>query len=129
MSELDAAPFSVALEQAEQANLLGLLIQGLLGDNLARAGCRRRVRSLQGRTVFVGAGQMGVTLRFDEGGVTIATGSSGRPEASVRGSMTALLGMVTGQSGLVWPVLSGKVKIRGNPFLLLRMLPLIRVGG
>jgi hypothetical protein len=105
-------------------NLLGLLIRGLLASNLADPVLYARARTLRG-DVRVDAGTMAVTLRFDGAGVVIAPVGSERPRARVRGSMSALLGMVAGK-GIVAPVLTGAVRIGGNPFMLLRMLPLIQ---
>ena len=84
----------------------------------------RRVRGLRG-DIEVGAGDMAVTLRFSEGTLTIISGTVEKPRARVAGDMSALLGIVGG-GGLVGPVLSGAVRIGGNPFVLLKLLPLMK---
>jgi len=128
VSEAGFAPFPIVLDSPEQMNLLGLLMKGLLEENLSRPGRLAGVRKLRG-DVLVQAGQMSVTLRFGDDGLLVVAGRVGRPRATVRGGMTALLGVVTRQGGLVRPVLAGRVKVSGNLLLLLRMLPLIRVAG
>ena len=122
----EQAPPGVEFDQPERMCLLGLLMKGVLEGNLAQPDKAHGARKLRG-DVFVQAGRMEVTLRFREGGVLIRNEASRAPRARVRGSMQALLGMVTG-GGLVWPVLSGQVRVRSNPFFLLAILPLIRVG-
>lgn len=115
---------TVRVDQPERMNILGLLMQGLLTETLKQAPNSRKAGRMRG-DVFVQAGQMGVTLRFDGSGIVIIKGASDRPRARVRGGMTDLLAMVTG-AGVIAPVLAGRVRISGNPFFLLRMLPLIQ---
>jgi hypothetical protein len=114
----------VRIDQPETMNLMGLLMKGLIEGNLERPGVAERLARMKGEA-YVQAGEMGVTLRFEEGGVVILRGAVGRPRASVRASMLDLLGVVTG-AGMIRPVLSRRVRIRGNPLVLLRMLPLIQ---
>lgn len=114
----------VRLEEPEKMSILGLLMQGLLSNNLADEGKYARACSMKG-DILVQAAKMSVTLRFDDGVLTIICGDAGRARAKVAGSMGSLLGVVTGD-GVVGPFLSGKLKIGGNPFVLLKMLPLIQ---
>lgn len=114
----------VVVVDPPRMNLLGLLMRGLLASNLADPVLYARARALCG-DVRVEAGTMAVTLRFDGKRIVITLSGDGRPRARVRGSMSALLGMVAG-NGIVAPVLTRAVRIGGNPFMLLRMLPLIQ---
>jgi hypothetical protein len=117
-------PFPVVVEAPEHMNLIGLMMRGLLEENLAKPRSRARARGLRG-AVRVQAGGMAVVLDFDAGGLTIRMPREGeRYRARVRGGMTDLLGVVNGR--LFGPVLSARVRIGGNPFFLLGMLPLIR---
>ena len=105
-------------------NLIGLMMRGLLEENLAKPHNRKKAAGLRG-AVRVQAGDMVVVLDFHPDGLRIRLPSEGdRFRARVRGGMTDLLGVVNGR--LVGPVLSGGVRIGGNPFFLLGMLPLIR---
>lgn len=114
----------VRLEEPEKMSILGLLMQGLLSNNLADEGKYARACSMSG-DILVQAAKMSVTLRFADGVLTIIRGDAGQARAKVAGSMGSLLGVVTGD-GVVRPFLSGKLKIGGNPFVLLKMLPLIQ---
>jgi len=116
--------FAVTVQDPETMNLLGLLMKGTLETNLQLPGNATRAAKLKG-DVFVRAGGMSVTLRFSKEGISVIKGATEKPRARVGGGMVALLGVVVG-SGMVWPVLSGKIRIGGNPFMLLKMLPLIR---
>ncbi|MCC6525339.1 MAG: SCP2 sterol-binding domain-containing protein [Polyangiaceae bacterium] len=113
----------VILHEPERMNLLGLLMRGLLAANLEDPELRARALRLRAG-IHVRAGDMHVTLRFAEDGVHITAGAEAS-NARVSGDMKALLGVVTG-AGMIGPVLRGRVRIGGNPFLLLRVLPLIR---
>ncbi|MBI4952448.1 MAG: SCP2 sterol-binding domain-containing protein [Myxococcales bacterium] len=113
----------VILHEPERMNLLGLLMRGLLAANLEEPALRARALGLRA-SIHVRAGDMHVTLRFAEDGVHISAGAEAS-NARVSGDMKALLGVVTG-AGMIGPVLRGRVRIGGNPFLLLRVLPLIR---
>lgn len=114
----------VVIENPETMNLLGLLMKGMLEINLSDERLYKRACGLQG-DIRVQAGEMAVTLRFDGQGLRILREADQRPRASVSGSMSALLGVVV-RERLVRSVLTGAVRIWGNPFMLLKVLPLIR---
>ncbi|MBI5528266.1 MAG: hypothetical protein HY897_18185 [Deltaproteobacteria bacterium] len=114
----------VVVDQPESMNLLGLLMKGLLAKNLSDDDLFYRARAAK-TDVLVQAGEMKVTLRLGEGGITILRGDAGSAGASVAGDMKTLLGVVA-EGKMVAPFLSGRLKIGGNPLVLLRMLPMIR---
>jgi hypothetical protein len=112
------------LENAERQSLLGLLVHSVIAANLADDGVARRVAGLTGE-VEVAAGDMTITLDFRDGRVAVRPGPAQAPRARVRGDMAALLGVVLG-GGLVGPFLAGAIRIGGNPFVLLKLLPLLK---
>ncbi len=118
------APVTVELVAPEQANLLGVMLQGLIARNLDRPALATRARRLRG-DIAVQAGRMRITLRFTGEAVRILADPAGKPRARVSGDMTALLALAAG-GPIVAPVLRRAVCIGGNPFFLLRALPLIR---
>jgi len=114
----------VVVDQPETMNLLGLLMKGLLARNLADDGLFHRARAMK-TDVLVQAGEMKVSLRLGEGGITIIRGDTGRSGASVAGDMKTLLDVVA-EGKMIAPFLAGRLRIGGNPLVLLRMLPMIR---
>ena len=76
-------------------------------------------------TVLVGASKMKVTMDFTGEDLVMSVGKKGKPGARVAGSMDTLLGVALGK-GMVGPVLSGKLKIGGKAWRLLRMLKLMK---
>lgn len=117
----------VRLQDPEHANVLCLLMQGLLKAQLADEGIAARVRKMSG-AVSMRAGLMWATLVFDGQGIEVVSGKVDDRKASVEGEMDTLVGVVTG-AGMVGPFLAGKIKIGGNPFFLLKMLPIIMAKG
>jgi hypothetical protein len=114
----------VEIDAPARANLMVLLMHGILERNLQIPDKAARARRLRG-DIRVKAGRMTATLSFHGGGVILYSGvRERRPRASVRGDMVTLLGVVTGH-GVVVPFLRGRVGIGGNPFVLLSVLPLI----
>ena len=121
---MSETPFPVVVTDPEHMNLIGLMMRGLLVENLAKPPNRKKAEGLRG-AVRVQAGGMAVVLDFTSEGLEIRMPAGGdRYRARVSGGMTDLLGVVNGR--LFGPVLSARVRVGGNPFFLLGMLPLIR---
>lgn len=106
-------------------NLLGLILHSILERNLEQRAEPAWMHK-RSRTLHVKAGQMEVTVLLTPEGIRIERGRRGKANASVSGNMKAFLKVATRQA-LIRPVLAGAVKIGGNPFLVLRILPLLRV--
>ncbi len=113
----------VTVKDPENMNLLGLLMKGFFENRLQNETVARKARDLHG-AYHITAGQMDVTLVFEEGSIAIEKGRSRTPLASIKGPMDSLLGMITGK-GYIWPVMSFKVRIGGNPLALLPLLPVM----
>ena len=117
----------VQVEDAEHMNLLGLLLHGFLDQQLASRRLANKARRLRG-DFGVRVGDMAVTLSFAPDTVTIRNGLSGRLLATVRGPMNEMIPLVTGGGGMVpamIAVLEGRIGISGNPFALLKLMPLL----
>ncbi len=84
-----------------------------------------RVRRLEGKLGVI-AGRMSLTLEFDRSSVAVTRGLNDPLKATIRGSLSALLGVSLGQ-GIVGSFLSGDIGLSGNPFFALKTLPLFRV--
>ena len=117
-------PVPVVVDNPEHMNLIGLMMRGLLEENLAKPQNRKKADGIRG-AVRVQAGDMAVVLDFGAEALRIRMPAEGdKYKARVSGGMTELLGVVNGK--LFGPVLTARVRIGGNPFFLLGMLPLIR---
>lgn len=105
--------------------LLALLLRGVLEDRLSSDGGQARARNVQG-TVAITAGGMKVAVRFDASGVTISS-EVAATDAQVEGELPALLDLVAG-GNVMRPVVTRKIRVRGNLVLLLRVLSVLRSG-
>lgn len=109
----------------DSLNLLGLMLGGILEENIASPRGSDLVRKLRG-AVGVTAGKMQITLRFHEDGITVVRGIEPGTRARVKGSLDGLLQVSLGR-GAVRSFLAGEVSFSGNPLFVLKMLPLLRV--
>jgi len=115
----------VVLDQPETMNLLGLILKSILEGNLELEKKARKAAKINGK-IGVQAGEMKITLHCDAGQFKIVRGHGDKSNARVRGGLKPFLEIALG-GGLVQPVIDGDVRIGGNPFLLLKLIPLLRV--
>ena len=113
----------VTIDDPPRMNLLGLLLANIIQRNLTDEAKLKRFQSMSG-ALEVHAGQMCVTLLFKDGGMKVSRDTVDSPRATVSGSMNALLGLALG-GGMVLPWLAGRIKTRGNLFMLLKLKPLL----
>lgn len=113
----------VIINDPPTMNLLGLLLGNIIERNLAHEAKLRKFQKLSG-ALEVHAGEMCVTLTFADDKMTVSRGPADKPKATVSGAMDALLGMALG-GGMVLPWLAGRIKTRGNLFMLLALKPLL----
>jgi hypothetical protein len=110
-----------------EMNLLGYILRTLIERNLQTEKGVRALSKMKG-TVLVGASKMRVTLDFSSDDLEVEVGARGKPDVRVLGSMDALLGVSLGK-GMIWPVLTRRLKVGGKFWRLLRMLPLLKAEG
>jgi hypothetical protein len=114
------------LEDPPQANLVSLFLKGLLEQNLGQPRLAHKAKKMVGQ-FLIRAGQMEVTLRFEGGVVRIISGSTSTPpSAHVEASLEDLIAMVV-QGKMVTPVLLRRIRVGGNLWRLLKLLPLMRI--
>ena len=113
------------IERRDEMSLLGLMLGEVIAANLGQPRGAALAQKLRG-AVAVRAGGMAVTIRFDRGRVTVARGLDPRVTARVKGSLDALLQVALGR-GAIKSFLAGEIGFGGNPFFLLKALPLLRV--
>jgi hypothetical protein len=114
----------VQLDDPAKMNLLGLFVRDVVNRNLARPEGAARARGLRGRLVLR-AGRMAVTLHLEGERLRLERGAAAQPTAEVRGDLATYLALSLGHSPIL-AFLRGQVQVRGNVWLLLRTLPLLR---
>jgi hypothetical protein len=115
----------LVVHDIERMSLLGLMLAGVIRNNLATAQGAAVARRLKG-SLGVTAGRMKITLRFAPDGVHLTRGHEMDLTARVRGSLDGLLQVSLGR-GPIKAFLAGEVSFSGNPFFVLKVLPLMRV--
>jgi hypothetical protein len=117
----------VVFKTPGEMNLLGYILRGLVERNLETPKGARAFSKMKG-TVLVGASRMKVTLDFSGEDLVVEVGGQGKADVRVQGSMDSLLGVSLGK-GMIWPVLTRRLKVGGKVWRLLRMLPLLKAEG
>ncbi len=107
-----------------EMNLLGHFLRSLIERNLQTERGTRALGNLKG-TVLVGASKMRVTLEFGPDRLVIHLGDQGSPDAQVMASLETLLRVALGR-GMLGPLLSGQIQVRGKVW---RLLPLLQLLG
>jgi hypothetical protein len=116
----------VVIDDPPRMNLLGLILGDIVQRGLERPENQRRFARLVPASVVVRAGEMAVTLRFEEQRLVVQRGAAERPRAQVAGALDELMALSLG-GGMVGPWLAGRLKTRGSLLLLLRLRPLLQV--
>jgi hypothetical protein len=93
--------------------LLALVLARLLRHRLEDPRARRHARRVSGDVAVIASG-MRVTLRFEDGHIVVHSGApTGRPRASLRGKLHALVAAANGR-GLLRSLLCGDLRFWGG---------------
>lgn len=114
----------VVFRTPQEMNLLGYFLRSALRRSAGSLDADRLLRALDARVLIETAG-MQVTLVLAPGRMEIARGELAPVNARVSGSMTAFLGALR-TGNFVFPVLLGRVRVRGRLAVLFALLRLFR---
>ena len=122
----ETTPCKVVYGDEDRTNLLGLIIGDVIQRSLADPEQRKRCGNLKG-DVELHAGKMAVNLSFRGDEVVVSRNrlTKGKPKARVTGDLHSFSQVALGRK-LFGPYLKGRVKVAGNVYFLLKMLPLLR---
>ena len=113
----------VKVKEGEELNGLGFVLKDLMDRNLANPKKYKAVKNMKGRVVIKESGTgVAITLSFREGEIEIQNGAVDKPSAYMEASFDNLAGISSGQIGPPRALLTGKAKVRGNLFKLLKIL-------
>lgn len=122
---LEGSSRRVEVADPERMHLLGLMLASVLSRRLEDARAAANARKIKKPVVII-AGEMVVSLHFEEGRVAVRREPPAeRVGARIEGTLMALLDVALGQKRLRH-VLLGRIRVRGSPLVLLRMLALLR---
>jgi hypothetical protein len=117
----------VRIDDAAHMNLLGLLLAGFLQKQFTHPKLARKAKKMRG-AFGVQAGRMAITITFAPDGVHVSKGFAKKTRARISGSMQEMVALVAGSGSTIAAiiaVLEGRLGIRGNPFALLGLLPIM----
>ncbi|MFQ5708755.1 MAG: SCP2 sterol-binding domain-containing protein [bacterium] len=114
----------VDFSEPERMNLVGYFIRDLLRNNLSNTRHQVLARRLHGAFLFDASG-MEITLDFRGDSIAIHQGGRGKITATVRGDLSTLLDIALGENYLKY-LLTGRIKLSGNLFKLLKLIRILR---
>lgn len=106
-------------------NLVAYFLRDLLRNNLASPDTQKLARRINGAILFDASGML-TTLVFRDQIIELQPGNSTKNAATIKGDLSALLEVALGANYLKFLV-SGKIKISGNIFTLLKLMRLMQV--
>ena len=115
----------VVLDHPETMNMLGLIMKMILERNLQDPDMAATASQTKGN-LRLGAGPMKATLSFEGQRLVIKRDWETRSRAKCAASLDTFLRIGLGGNPVI-PFLQGKVKIGGNIFWLLILMPLFQV--
>lgn len=106
----------------EDLNGLGWTIKSLMDENLKRPEVYESIKKIKGALVVTESdANITVSLVFDRGALSICNGAVDKPSARLSGTFEGLSEVISGETGPIRALLSGKIKAGGNLLKLLKM--------
>ncbi len=118
------ASYRVSVVEPDRLSLAGHMVASLLRRSCVDERNAARASRVRG-DVAVDAGGMRLCLEFGRDEVRVRAGESAHPRASIVAPLDVLLDTALGR-GVVGNFLRGRVRARGNPLVLWRMMKLMR---
>ena len=104
----------------ESMNIMGLILKHLIEQNLKDASNAAAAQKMN-CVIAMRGGKMGITITFRSGTITIERGTPTRANSRISGSLNTFL-QVAVTRNFISPLLSGKIRISGNPLPLLKLM-------
>lgn len=119
--------YRVTVVEPERLHLAGHMLAGVLRRACAEPRRARKAARIRG-TVAIDAGGMQLCLEFGPEEVRVRAGSCDRPRAAIRAPLDALLDTALGRR-MVRHFLAGRLRVRGSPLALARLLGVLGGNG
>jgi len=114
----------VSITEPDKANLLCLMMANMLKDNVNKKVDELYTVKNKGNFCIVGT-KMEVYLSISLGKIIISPKRPEKIDSTIKTNLNVLLDIASGR-GFIKPFLTGKIKIKGNPFKLLALLKLFK---
>ncbi len=108
--------------KAEDLSGLAWTLKSLIDGNINKPEIWKNIEKIRGTLVVRETGaDVASTIFFEKGEIEIQDGAVDRPSAYLAANFDELSEVASGQVGPIKAVLTGKIKVRGNLFKLLKM--------
>lgn len=116
----------VKVKEREELNGLGVMLKEIMDTNLKDPLKYKSVEKVKGSVVIKeSTSGVAVTLNLDQGKLELQNDAIARPTAYMEAGFENLAHISSGQLGPIVAILTGKMKSRGNPLLLLKVSKLM----
>jgi putative sterol carrier protein len=112
----------VKVKQGEELNGLGAMLKEIMDTNLKDPRKCKSIEKVKGSVVIKeSTSGVAVTLHLDQGKLDLQNDAIVRPTAYMEAGFENLAHISSGQLNPIMGILTGKLKSRGNPLLLLKI--------
>lgn len=112
----------VKAKEGEELNGLGVMLKEIMDINLKDPKKYKSVEKVKGSVVIKeSTSSVAVTLNLDQGKLELQNNAIAKPTAYMEAGFENLAHISSGQLNPVMAMLTGKLKSRGNPLLLLKI--------
>lgn len=112
----------VKVKEGEELNGLGVMLKEIIDTNLKDPQKYKSVEKLKGSVVVKEASTgVAITLNFNRGEIEIQNDAIDRPTAYMEAGFENLAYISSGQLSPIVAMLTGKLKTRGNPLMLMKV--------
>jgi putative sterol carrier protein len=112
----------VKLKRGEELNGLGTMLKEIMDANLKDPMKYRSIEKVKGSVVIKeSTSGVAVTLHLDQGELELQNDAIARPTAYMEAGFENLAHISSGQLNPILAMLTGRLKSRGNPLLLLKI--------
>jgi putative sterol carrier protein len=111
----------VKVKEGEELNGLGTMLKEIMDANLKDPNKYKSIGKVKGTVVIKeSTSGVAVTLRLDQGKLELQNDAIAKPTAYMEAGFENLAHISSGQLSPIVAMLTGKLKSRGNPLLLLK---------
>jgi putative sterol carrier protein len=112
----------VKVKEGEELNGLGVMLKEIMDTNLRDTDKYKSIEKVKGSVVIKeSTSGVAVTLHFNQGKLELHNDAIARPTACMEAGFENLAHISAGQLNPIVAILTGRLKSRGNPLLLLKV--------
>jgi putative sterol carrier protein len=113
---------AINVKEREELNGLGLMLKEIMDTNLADREKRKSVEKVKASVVIrESTSGVAVTLHLNQGELELQNDAIAKPAAYMEAGFENLAHISAGQLNPIVAILTGRLKSRGNPLLLLKI--------